>query len=207
MSDASGIPEPTRRVGEPTADPASPAEPRPSAGAGEAVPAASEASAGLREPALDTAMIAADVVSHAGTAAASPEVAPVAAESGLPGAHRGGFARLPTAPVELTSQPGSAWTDEATEPAVLWAPREPVPARRGLAAWALGSSIVGLVVSFFVGWGFPVGLVGVVAAIMALRRPVESRGVAVWALVLGILSVVYSAGWLLFAARSASLFG
>ena len=61
--------------------------------------------------------------------------------------------------------------------------------------------------SLFVGWGFPIGLVGVVSAILALRRPLESRAVAVWALVLGLVSVLYSAGWLLFAASRANLFG
>ena len=79
--------------------------------------------------------------------------------------------------------------------------------RRGLAAWALAFSIGGLVISLFVGWGFPIGLVGIVSAILALRRPLESRAVAVWALVLGIVSVLFSAGWLLFAASQANLFG
>jgi hypothetical protein len=42
---------------------------------------------------------------------------------------------------------------------------------------------------------------------VALRRPVESRQVAVWALVIGIVSVLYSAGWLWWAASRANLFG
>ena len=78
---------------------------------------------------------------------------------------------------------------------------------RGLAGWALASSVVGLIVSLFVGWGFPIGLVGVVTAILALRRPLESRAVAVWALVVGVVSILYSAGWLLFAAAQASIIG
>ena len=68
-------------------------------------------------------------------------------------------------------------------------------------------AIVGLLVSLFVGWGFPIGLVAVVSAILALRRPLESRAVAVWAIALGVLSIVYSAGWLLYAASRANLFG
>ncbi|MFT4220671.1 MAG: hypothetical protein QM611_09155, partial [Microbacterium sp.] len=80
------------------------------------------------------------------------------------------------------------------------------PWRRGLARWALGFSVVALAVSLFVGWGLPVGLVGVVAAAFALRRPGESRQLAVWALVLGILSVLYSVGWLLWAASQLGLF-
>jgi hypothetical protein len=76
----------------------------------------------------------------------------------------------------------------------------PVAERAHLASWALGIALVGLIVSFFVGWGFPIGLTGIVIAIFALRRPWERRAVAVWALVLAALSVVYSAGWLVYAA-------
>ena len=89
-----------------------------------------------------------------------------------------------------------------------WAPRGARRARR--AAWRRGRSrspIAALVVSMFVGWGFPIGLVAIVTAIIALRRPLESRAVAVWALVLGAVSVLYSAGWLLFAASRADLLG
>ena len=85
-------------------------------------------------------------------------------------------------------------------------PENPAP-HRGLAAWALAFSIGGLLGSIFVGWGFPIGLVGVISAILALRRPLESRAMAVWALVLGVISVLYSAGWLLYAASRANLFG
>ena len=72
-----------------------------------------------------------------------------------------------------------------------------------LGPWALTLALLGLVVSFFVGWGFPLGLAAVVVAILSLRRPWESRAVAIWALVLGALSVVYSAGWLFYAAALA----
>ena len=51
------------------------------------------------------------------------------------------------------------------------------------------------------------GLVAIVTAIVASRRPVERRGVVVWAIVLGALSVLYSAGWLLWAASRAGLLG
>ena len=82
---------------------------------------------------------------------------------------------------------------------------EPERPRRFLAGWALGFSIVGLAVSLFVGWGFPLGIAGVVAGILALRRPLESRGVAIWAIVLGAVSILYSAGWLVFAAFTAGV--
>ncbi len=75
-----------------------------------------------------------------------------------------------------------------------------VAERARLASWALGIALVGLAASFFVGWGFPLGLAAIVVATIALRRPWESRSVAVWALALGVLSVVYSAGWLVYAA-------
>jgi hypothetical protein len=134
-----------------------------------------------------------------------PPTADVAAAdeaSALPGVHRGGYLRLPTAPVAVTreSAPAEPGTDDDAPPVVAqWLMPEPEPQHRGLAAWALAFSIGGLVVSLFVGWGFPIGLVGVISAILALRRPLESRAMAVWALVIGVMSIVYSAGWLLYA--------
>lgn len=119
----------------------------------------------------------------------------------LPGAPHQGFDRLPTAPVPAQSQSGPAedGSGEAALPSWMPAP-EPVRAQRGYAGWALGVAIVGLLLSLFVGWGLPLGLVAIVTAILALRRPWESRAIAVWALVLGGVSVLYSAGWLLWAA-------
>ena len=136
----------------------------------------------------------------------SPDVDVAAEASPLPGAHRGGFSRLPTAPVAVTVQtapaePGSEYAPEA------WAPADPSSLQQGLSAWALGFAILGLIVSLFVGWGFPIGLVAVVVAIVALRRPVESRAIAIWALVIGTVSILYSAGWLLYAGREMNLFG
>ncbi|MCH6231788.1 hypothetical protein MK786_13640 [Microbacterium sp. CFH 31415] len=136
----------------------------------------------------------------------SPDVSLADEASPLPGAHRGGFLRLPTAPVDVTSQ--SAPPEPGTEePAAQWLMPPTDPPHRGFAGWALASSIAGLVVSLFVGWGFPIGLVGVVTAILALRRPLESRPVAIWALVLGVVSILYSAGWLFYAAAQASIIG
>ena len=139
----------------------------------------------------------------------SPDVALAAEASPLPGAHRGGFQRLPTAPVSVTKEtaPAEPGTSDAEEPVLMWLmPENPAP-HRGLAAWALAFSAAGLLGSIFVGWGFPIGLVGVISAILALRRPLESRTMAVWALVLGVISVLYSAGWLFYAASRANLFG
>jgi hypothetical protein len=136
----------------------------------------------------------------------SPEVAPVGEGAALPGAHRGGYARLPTAPVAITTE-SAAVRDADDALTVEWLVPQIGGSHRGVAAWALGFSIGGLIVSLFVGWGFPLGIVGVVSAIIALRRPLESTRMAVWALVLGALSVLYSAGWLFYAATRANLWG
>lgn len=182
-------------MSDPQGTPPVPSTPTPAAP--EVAPAAAPATAPEVVPATTP-----EVASPAAPATA-PEVAP---EPGLPGAHRGGFSRLPTAPIGITVESAPDELGSAFDAPVAWGPVIVPPARRGVAAWALAASIIGLVVSLFVGWGFPIGLVGVIAAIVALRRPVESRGVAAWAIVLGILSILYSAGWLLYAASRASLF-
>lgn len=139
--------------------------------------------------------------------APSPDVELAQEASPLPGAHRGGFTRLPTAPVPVTVETAPAEPGGDLSPEVVWAKPEDDALSRGLAGWALAFGIVGLVVSLFVGWGFPIGLVAVVSAIIALRRPLESRAVAIWAIALGVVSIIYSAGWLLFAAMRANLLG
>lgn len=134
----------------------------------------------------------------------SEDLAPVAGESRLPGEHRGGFSRLPTGPLGITEMTAPP-EPEAAPPTDSWATPAP-PLRSALSGWALGVAILGLVVSFFVGWAFPLGLIAIVVAAMALRRLVEDRAMAIWAICLAAASVVFSAGWLVFAAYSASLF-
>ncbi|MDL5352391.1 hypothetical protein [Microbacterium sp. zg-YB36] len=129
--------------------------------------------------------------------APTPDVAPADETLRLPGEHRGGFSRLPTAPVQLTR------AETASVPTTWIEPQRPTV---GLAGWALGFSILGLAIACVVGWGFPIGVGSAITAIVALRRPLENRAVAVWALVLGILSVLYSAGWLYWAAQQANIF-
>jgi hypothetical protein len=111
-----------------------------------------------------------------------------------------GFSRLPTAPVDV---PTTLSGPDLSEDRPGWEPdASPVDASsfdRGFAAWALGFGIVGLAVSLFVGWGFVIGIVAIVSGIMALRHPRDSRRVAVWAVVLGAVSIVYSLGWLVYA--------
>lgn len=133
-------------------------------------------------------------------AAPSEDVA-TAQTVALPGEHRGGFRRELTEPVPVTASvhTDSGWTPAPGPDAVVALPWS--------AAWALAFGVVGLIVAIFVGWGFPLGLVGVVLAIVALRRPWESRQTAVWALCLSVASLVYSAGWLWWASTQGPLFG
>jgi len=190
-------------------------EPTPDAGAPASVPPPAPplpqttAQAAASAPPLPptTAQVAASAPPRPPSAPAveppSPDVAQVEAESAIPGKHRGGFARWPTAPVGVV--PISTAPD--LDAPVQWAPVEPATPSRGMAAWALGFAITALIISMFVGWGFPIGLVAIVTAIIALRRPLESRAVAVWAIVLGVVSLLYSAGWLWFAASRTDLLG
>lgn len=141
-----------------------------------------------------------------------PEVARPSVTARVPGAPRDNYTRMPTGPVSVepfvTSGPGDtltgptqAWTPSGqtgAQPTVQWAP-EPEETTR-LAPWALVAAVVALVASWFVGWGIPLAIIAVIAAIMSLRRPVENRSIAVWALVLGIVATIFSAGWLVWAA-------
>lgn len=128
------------------------------------------------------------------TGQAGPGVA-AALPTSLPGEHRGGYERALTDPVPITAP---------VHQPVEWAPQAPLMPRS--AGWAITFAIAGLFVSFFVGWGFLIGMLGAGLAIAALRRPWESKMLAVWALALSILSVLYSAGWLWWVASQGQLF-
>lgn len=120
------------------------------------------------------------------------------ASARLPGARRE-YTKFPTAPVDMPQLPG-------LHPDYEWAPEPaPTPQHGFLSPWALVFSAVALVVSLFVGWGFPLALGGIVTGIIALRRPLENRPAAIWAIVLGGVSLLYSGGWLLWAATQANL--
>ena len=122
------------------------------------------------------------------------------------------YHRLPTAPTPVRVESGPQLDNEgavARDPD--WEPTVDTGAvlvdEPRLAPWALLSAIVALVASLFVGWGIPVAIISVMAAIMSLRRPQESRGMSVWALVLGLVATLYSAGWLVWAAYRFGWFG
>ncbi|MBN7793353.1 DUF4190 domain-containing protein [Microbacterium esteraromaticum] len=133
----------------------------------------------------------------------TPEVVRPEGAASLPGASKG-YGELPTGPVPTDATRFTA--PEADE----FTPREwtPEPADDGrLAPWALFAAIVALATSMFVGWGIPVAIVAVIASIMSLRSPVETRGVAVWALVLGCCATLFSAGWLIWATMQFEMMG
>lgn len=130
----------------------------------------------------------------------SDEVVHPAGTARLPGARREAYTRLPTGPVGIEPVMASGPDIDAPDD-TEWEPSEgtdPIDDTR-LAPWALLAAIVALGASFFVGWGIPVAVVAVIAAIMSLRRPVESRAIGRWALVLGLCATVYSLGWLVWA--------
>lgn len=172
----------------PAAPPAPPAPPLPPSVSSVADPLTASPSAGdpvpdvLRPPAVD---------------APTEDVDPAGDAPALPGEHRGGFQRAMTEPVPIT---------QPIHTEVRWAPPPPAPLPRS-AGWAMTFAVLGLLVSFLVGWGFLIGLVGAGFAIVALRRPWERRGLAQWALCLSLLSLVFSAGWLWWASTQANLFG
>lgn len=97
--------------------------------------------------------------------------------------------RLPTAQLERAA---------FGEHVLPWSP--PVPtAPPSVAPWALALAIAALVASLFAGVLLPLGVIALVTSIISLRRAHDSRRVAVWALALAVVSVVFSAGWLFWA--------
>lgn len=131
----------------------------------------------------------------------SPDVERPAGTARIPGGPRDSYTKMPTGPVDVEPVVTSGPADTAGMPAVQWAPDDGHDAEDNtrLAPWALLAAIVALCASCFVGWGIPLAVVAVVAAIMSLRRPVENREIALWALILGIAATVYSLGWLIWA--------
>lgn len=114
----------------------------------------------------------------------------------LPGTHRGGFTRPPTAPVDVREQLAQHEELPATT-ATLRTTDAASPAN--FATLSLGFAVVALIVAIVVGWGFPIGVGAVTLGVMSLRGRVESRPIAAWGVALGALSLVYSAGWLMYA--------
>ncbi|SIR75907.1 hypothetical protein [Microbacterium sp. RURRCA19A] len=97
--------------------------------------------------------------------------------------------RLPTAQLERAA---------FGEHIVPWSPPAPT-APPSVAPWALAVAIAALIASLFAGVLLPLGVIAIVMSIISLRRAQDSRRVAIWALALAVLSVIFSAGWLLWA--------
>lgn len=138
---------------------------------------------------------------------ASSEVERPAGSARLPGARRDGYTRFPTGPVGI--EPVVVSGPRVDQP-LDWEPTGPIQVSAKpslLAPWALLAAIVALIASFFVGWGIPVALVSIVAAIMSLRRANESKAMGVWALVLASIATVYSAGWLIWSLGEMGVWG
>ena len=134
---------------------------------------------------------------------APPEVLIAGETTVLPGAHRGGFTRPPTAPVDVAIPHPVELEEEFTPTGTATLPVT-VAATWNAGPYALLFAITGLAVSLLVGWLFPVGIVAIVLAVIALRRP-DQRRMGAWALGLAITSLVYSAIWLGYAAQQAGL--
>ncbi|MFT4135430.1 hypothetical protein [Microbacterium sp.] len=137
----------------------------------------------------------------AGADAVGPRAAELEpAEAGAAGPDRAQAGAAQAAAVEV----GAAGASEPQAPTAGSDRVVGPPARPRRAAWALTFAVTALIMSLAVGWAMPVGILALVLAIVALRRG-ESRGVAVWAVCLSLLSLVYSAGWLWWAAVQAGL--
>ena len=63
------------------------------------------------------------------------------------------------------------------------------------ARMAGASRVVALIASLFTGWALALAIASVVVGIVAARRTV-GRSIAAWAISLGMIAVIYSAGWL-----------
>ena len=131
----------------------------------------------------------------------SGEVEHPAGSARIPGSRREGYTKLPTGPVGVEPVVVTGPVAEDIGRESDWEPATGTSAvdDTRLAPWALMAAVVALAASFFVGWGIPIAIVAVIASIMSLRRPVESRAIARWALVLGLCATVYSLGWLVWA--------
>ncbi|WP_245861371.1 hypothetical protein [Microbacterium aurantiacum] len=140
---------------------------------------------------------------HTSVEGPSGEVERPVGTARIPGAPQDGYSRLPTGPLGVAPVVASGPDPDAVgAPTAEWEPATAADAEledTRLAPWALLAAIVALGTSFFVGWGIPVAIVAVIASIMSLRRPVENRSIARWALVLGLCATVYSLGWLVWA--------
>lgn len=72
----------------------------------------------------------------------------------------------------------------------------PMPQTSTRAVWALVTGIIGLVISIFVGWGFPFSIAAIVLGLISRRRETAGRGFALTGIITGFIGLALSAGWL-----------
>lgn len=65
----------------------------------------------------------------------------------------------------------------------------------GRSTWSLVLGLIGLVISIFVGWGFPLSITAIVIGFIARRREPQGRGRALTGIVTGFVGLLCSAGW------------
>lgn len=103
--------------------------------------------------------------------------------------------------VPSTDGSAAAPHDTSASDVAVTAPRdvrwgEPELVRKGFGGSAVSFGIAAVAGSFVVGWLFPLGFVAIVMGILSVRRESESTVLGGWGIALGILSLIYSAGWL-----------
>ncbi len=101
-----------------------------------------------------------------------------------------------------------AATDTGATPttkSVRWLPVASI--RKGYGGSSVSFALAGLATSFFVGWAFPLALIGITLGIIAIRKPEESSRLGAWGIALGALATIYSAGWLWWAGTQLHWFG
>lgn len=113
---------------------------------------------------------------------------PSAPPAGWQGDHATYLQTVPTAVYQAPSQGGYAAYQQAqaAAPAI----------GTGRSTWSLITGLVGLVISIFVGWGFPLSIAAIALGLVARRREPQGRGRALTGIVTGIVGLVCSVGWL-----------
>jgi len=113
---------------------------------------------------------------------------PSAPPAGWQGDHATYLQTVPTAVYQAPSQGGYAMhqQDHSPAPAV----------GTGRSTWSLVTGLLGLVISIFVGWGFPLSIAAIVLGFVARRREPQGRGRALTGIVTGFVGLLCSAGWL-----------
>ncbi|CAH0211205.1 DUF4190 domain-containing protein [Plantibacter cousiniae (nom. nud.)] len=126
------------------------------------------------------------------TPPAQQGASPSAPPAGWQGDHATYLQTVPTAVYQAPSQGGYA----AYQQSQTQTPAASTGTSRS--TWSLITGVVGLVVSVFVGWGFPLSIAAIVLGFGARRREPQGRGRALTGLVTGFVGLACSVGWLVY---------